>query len=1501
MATATSWRYTVNIPMYILGKDNEGENVVLYRVNVVLQASDSNETRLTRPPFFVLRRYSQFRQMHAELKNQFPHIMKEKGMLPPPKHTFHVGSNKEMLDKRREELEQWMWRLFKRPEIARSSVMRTFLDFEKALQRAQHYRVTSSPPPLGPPSSSGSPMPYPNSTTGFSQASSEADDLDDARSEVSAPSSLAPSLAQSTSTAAHDWPRSSQRSLFGPSPGQASNSEAVSSAMRLGIRLEQRSDIRKLVEVLQRRVRSAGADLQAAVAEIQQLQANNKALSGRVMELQSQEEKQGENDLERELTKAHEEIASLKAELGKGHVNDREYVQLQEQLAETERARAAANNKLREMELRGGEELGALQERVNALEEELASARLECEALSAKEKNIEGDVAEGTALGPGEQVAEMQQRLEEAESSRTWLLAEVSRLQSTLEEVQAVAQEQKETSRSHHTLLAKEVKKLRGEVANISKAKAELEEKLQAMQAGEGAQGQGENKEEVQQLMDAIASQNDILASKNKELEEKLVTSEEAVTRYRSQAQDLQGQLEFVLSNKQALELQVAELENTVQELRQELDQLSGVNLGLDMQSAELQERLVLLEQGLQASSEQGEEAGQKLAGLTVQNAQLAAANGTLEGELANLKETLARIDQQCKEQGMELAALKQENQSLREQLQVLTGAHGTLQPAMNELEGVETARKRLEDAVKGLEEELKGVCLERDALAEELQLVREGGRLDNQDGGDQPEQGAEVLGQQELSAISIPNGQLGGLLSDRSSGECIGSGILEHPGYCRVEILREREAEVAALREELMRSQATQQAAILITGGLDGTVGDLAVEESVGKRSNGEAEDELGVQLTTVSGTNGHNDMLLSALPPLLRSFGIPEDSAGLVGGSVDGERFLTFFSDLLSRLPSSTDLKAGDLVEEGRGPALQEVDGRIPSVDEVSCSPGRLEHEVRNAQSEVEQIQGLVGPLSSVLDHLRNFEPPEAVPECGQEVWDQPVRLVLNILSTPPPLVEEELTSLKEENQRLLALVDEASARIEGAPDDVQPVVQVVLQVNVESTEQDRSGTSDDVSMSLTVKVTELEGLVQDLVMQKAALEEAMDLLKSELASSLSAKPQRDDSEGPAGEEPSNLVDGSLPEVANVLSALEQEVAALRDDNERLKMEVSSLTHKEDMGNMLLNVLKQVLTEVRGTFHELKQCDTAVMHLEEVSPQGLTSREESAEQFLQHYLQSNDRLELVHTQANGVLRQPATAASPMIDLMDDAAPRAPVPSTGPVFATEVEVRRVFSDVLTELVAKYKQVNELKCDSLLRGAVEGAPGQLSGPTAPPHMGNTQMPGQPDGSPGVISMLGKFLGGPQAQQPLPLQHERYPVSPGHLPQAPRTYGQGPYQHQGPQGFAAHPPPLPHGPPHEGQPFSAPSLVSAAGPLPQPAPPPGAPQHYGQNPLHQPTGGGLFGAPSRSQGNAPVQVNQNVLGGLAGKMVGAIGSFGANLGRTPSGRGHPGPHQPGDSS
>lgn len=72
------------------------------------------------------------------------------------------------------------------------------------------------------------------------------------------------------------WPRPPQSQAASPS------SSAATTVMRLGLRLEQRADVRRLVDVLAGRLGQATSDLAAAVHEVHQLQANNAALAAQL-------------------------------------------------------------------------------------------------------------------------------------------------------------------------------------------------------------------------------------------------------------------------------------------------------------------------------------------------------------------------------------------------------------------------------------------------------------------------------------------------------------------------------------------------------------------------------------------------------------------------------------------------------------------------------------------------------------------------------------------------------------------------------------------------------------------------------------------------------------------------------------------------------------------------------------------------------------------------------------------------------------------------------------------------------------------------------------------------------------------------------------------------------------------------------------------------------------------------------------------------------------------
>ncbi|MEW5302661.1 MAG: hypothetical protein WDW36_005423 [Sanguina aurantia] len=316
-----AWRYTVSVPQYIQNKDNEGELITLFRVNVLLQAPDasSSEDLLAKPPFFVLRRFSQFRQLFEQLRAALPDTMKQRALLPPSKHSIHFGSNQDLLGRRREELERWLWKLIATPEVARSLQLKGFLEFEKACSVPSNNGELAGAAPSSTPSALTSPVSSLHNWRAQhgSVASSEAGDFDDQRSESSytttptprASTSLLHGMDQQPGGQLHhslpQEPRRGTPAHQSSSPATTPSSTAASTANgihRLGLPLEQRGLSR------------GGRDLRGAVAEVALLEETNRLLAGRLSEVQFQLEggrSAREVELEREAAEAEKHTAAM--------------------------------------------------------------------------------------------------------------------------------------------------------------------------------------------------------------------------------------------------------------------------------------------------------------------------------------------------------------------------------------------------------------------------------------------------------------------------------------------------------------------------------------------------------------------------------------------------------------------------------------------------------------------------------------------------------------------------------------------------------------------------------------------------------------------------------------------------------------------------------------------------------------------------------------------------------------------------------------------------------------------------------------------------------------------------------------------------------------------------------------------------------------------------------------------------------------------------------------
>ncbi|MEW5312601.1 MAG: hypothetical protein WDW38_004225 [Sanguina aurantia] len=338
-----AWRYTVSVPQYIQNKDNEGELITLFRVNVLLQAPDasSSEDLLAKPPFFVLRRFSQFRQLFEQLRAALPDTMKQRALLPPSKHSIHFGSNQDLLGRRREELERWLWKLIATPEVARSLQLKGFLEFEKALQRAQQQRLAGAAP-SSTPSALTSPVSSLHNWRAQhgSVASSEAGDFDDQRSESSytttptprASTSLLHGMDQQPGGQLHhslpQEPRSPHpllpppfsaapppTSRPAPPPHPAAPLQALPTAYTAwASHWSSGVTCVGCWSCCSAGLSRGGRDLRGAVAEVALLEETNRLLAGRLSEVQFQLEggrSAREVELEREAAEAEKHTAAM--------------------------------------------------------------------------------------------------------------------------------------------------------------------------------------------------------------------------------------------------------------------------------------------------------------------------------------------------------------------------------------------------------------------------------------------------------------------------------------------------------------------------------------------------------------------------------------------------------------------------------------------------------------------------------------------------------------------------------------------------------------------------------------------------------------------------------------------------------------------------------------------------------------------------------------------------------------------------------------------------------------------------------------------------------------------------------------------------------------------------------------------------------------------------------------------------------------------------------------
>ncbi|KAF3329553.1 Sorting nexin-4 [Carex littledalei] len=149
----TGWSYCVMIPSWTVqadpgvSHDTFLQSVVFYRIHVGIQSPEGVSSS-----HGVLKRFSDFLNLHASLKKTFP----KKDIPPaPPKHALlRINSSRQLLEERRRSLEEWMGRVLSNIDVSRSALIAAFLELEAAVRSSfQEWNQSNTDVIAGPSSS----------------------------------------------------------------------------------------------------------------------------------------------------------------------------------------------------------------------------------------------------------------------------------------------------------------------------------------------------------------------------------------------------------------------------------------------------------------------------------------------------------------------------------------------------------------------------------------------------------------------------------------------------------------------------------------------------------------------------------------------------------------------------------------------------------------------------------------------------------------------------------------------------------------------------------------------------------------------------------------------------------------------------------------------------------------------------------------------------------------------------------------------------------------------------------------------------------------------------------------------------------------------------------------------------------------------------------------------------------------------------------------------------